>query len=693
MLSFYFTTDNITYFIPELAPGEEQLWDIYYKHRKDSKLDVSNVRNSFWARQIHRRLMPASKRKLFARIAEIEGKGSKMAYLIHNDHPTEPITIMGFDAETGQLFEAKYAETEMQRITLNNEFATIDRLTPTGVVPELIQYEATIDASFMKVAMHEGERLYEDEMNEDIINHLVTLTQYSMFQFREENSRGLITCLSNGSFAPWNTVRDSKGQYHMLHWHHATDRPLGYDLIYYLAKPYIENGDADFSQKIKSQAQWVEHFFSMFGIEDYSPYINAAGYIYAAQLESEGRYVEANKVRLLNRMALSHFYKRRGIQESDQMHRPKVMFIMHMPPPIHGASMVGKWIHESDTINSQFDSYYLNLTAASSMADIGKFSLGKATHFFRLLYTIRSLVKKINPELIYITPNAGGMPFIKDSIVVNMLKKMGCNVLAHFHNKGVSKYEKNPIFDRMYRKFFDHLKVLLIVPSLYDDKKTYLRIRDLYVCPNGTPLTVEKEVSAERHHEVPEILFLSNMIISKGVLDLLDALYLLRGQNYHFHCTMIGAETPELSRNKIQYEINSRHLQGFVDYIGPRYGSEKDEHLAKTDIFAFPTYYPKECFPLVILEAMEYKIPVVSTNEAGIPYSVIDGQTGLLCKSQNPISLSEKLIQLLDNPELRWQMGEAGYKLRKEKFCLENFEQNLANVLERTIDDIKNTEE
>ena len=88
---------------------------------------------------------------------------------------------------------------------------------------------------------------------------------------------------------------------------------------------------------------------------------------------------------------------------------------------------------------------------------------------------------------------------------------------------------------------------------------------------------------------------------------------------------------------------------------------------------------------MVLLEAMEYKVPVVSTYEGGIPYIVKDGENGLLCKSQNPIDLSDKLAKLLDNPELRWKMGEAGYKILKQKYTLDIFENNLTEIINKNI--------
>lgn len=374
------------------------------------------------------------------------------------------------------------------------------------------------------------------------------------------------------------------------------------------------------------------------------------------------------------------------------MNKKKVLFIMHMPPPVHGASMVGKWIHDSEYINSRFECHYLNLSVASNIADIGKYSFAKTMGIIRLNLKAKRLIKEIKPDLVYITPNTSGMPFIKDSITVNMAKAMGVPVIAHFHNKGISQHH-SPIFSWMYRALFKNLKVLLIVPSLYEDCKEFLRIKDLYFCPNGTPQTLTEELPAVRDNETPEILFFSNMIPSKGVLDILDALYLIRGAGHQFHCTMMGAETKEFTRDKIEKEVRSRHLKGYVDYVGPQYGEEKDKYLRNTDILAYPTYYPKECFPLVILEAMEYKIPIVATREAGIPYSVIDGKTGLLCETKNPIDLSEKIITLLENPQLRCKMGEEGYQLRKKKFTLETFEKKFCEVLEQVLADIKTDKE
>lgn len=44
--------------------------------------------------------------------------------------------------------------------------------------------------------------------------------------------------------------------------------------------------------------------------------------------------------------------------------KSKILFIMHMPPPVHGAAMMGKYIHDSKLINDKFECHYINLTTA-----------------------------------------------------------------------------------------------------------------------------------------------------------------------------------------------------------------------------------------------------------------------------------------------------------------------------------------
>lgn len=169
------------------------------------------------------------------------------------------------------------------------------------------------------------------------------------------------------------------------------------------------------------------------------------------------------------------------------MMKPKILFIMHMPPPVHGAAMVGQYIHDSKLINDKFDCHYINLTTARNLQDIGKVGVRKLFDFVKLLKRIRKELNDVQPSLVYVTPNACGGAFYKDFIVVQMIKSMGCKVIVHYHNKGVATRQNRLFDDMLYKRFFKGIKVILLSECLYDDVKKYVRLEDVFVCPNGIP--------------------------------------------------------------------------------------------------------------------------------------------------------------------------------------------------------------
>ena len=118
-----------------------------------------------------------------------------------------------------------------------------------------------------------------------------------------------------------------------------------------------------------------------------------------------------------------------------------------------------------------------------------------------------------------------------------------------------------------------------------------------------------------------------------------------------------------------------------MNYWGRRYGGEKDVFWKDADIFVFPTYYHNECFPLVILEAMEQGLSVISTNEGGIPDIIDNGNSGYTVEKNNSMALASAIELLIKDPELCKSMGKAGRKLFEEKFTEEVFEKRMKECL------------
>ena len=92
-------------------------------------------------------------------------------------------------------------------------------------------------------------------------------------------------------------------------------------------------------------------------------------------------------------------------------------------------------------------------------------------------------------------------------------------------------------------------------------------------------------------------------------------------------------------------------------------------YYAACDIFVIPSLV--EAFGLVTIEAMACGKPVIGSNVGGIPDIVIDGYNGFLIRPRDPQQIAERIVELIENPELRIKMGLNGRKTVKQKFSLE----------------------
>ncbi len=174
-----------------------------------------------------------------------------------------------------------------------------------------------------------------------------------------------------------------------------------------------------------------------------------------------------------------------------------------------------------------------------------------------------------------------------------------------------------------------------------------------------------------------EFLYLGNLIPSKGIPDLLEACHLLSECSPDFICHIAGADTKEMSAESIrtQYKLPQIIIHGAVC------GQKKMGLWQRAQALVFPTHYHNECFPLVILEAMQQGLPVISTPMGAIPDMVIHEQTGLLIPSQDSKALFHAMLRLMSSGDLTRKLGEAAATSYRKYFTFCNFENNLIRIL------------
>ena len=117
--------------------------------------------------------------------------------------------------------------------------------------------------------------------------------------------------------------------------------------------------------------------------------------------------------------------------------RPKLLCILHYPPPVHGAAMIGYYIQQSKLINEAFDCYYINLSTSQQLDEIGKGGYKKFLVFLKLYIKIISTVINDRYDFCYLTINSKGRGYYKEMVIVFILKTLNYKFIYHYHNKGI----------------------------------------------------------------------------------------------------------------------------------------------------------------------------------------------------------------------------------------------------------------
>ena len=145
------------------------------------------------------------------------------------------------------------------------------------------------------------------------------------------------------------------------------------------------------------------------------------------------------------------------------------------------------------------------------------------------------------------------------------------------------------------------------------------------------------------------------MRANKGHRELIRAMVPLFAQRANLHLVIVGSGEPVFT--EVSQLVQSLKLQGRIHLLGRR--EDVTNLLAGFDLFCLATRL--EASGMVFLEAASARLPVVATAVGGVPEMLEDGRTGFLVKLDDPESLQQALLKLIDQPVLRKQMGQAGY--------------------------------
>jgi glycosyltransferase involved in cell wall biosynthesis len=276
-------------------------------------------------------------------------------------------------------------------------------------------------------------------------------------------------------------------------------------------------------------------------------------------------------------------------------------------------------------------------------------------------------------------------PHIIFGIVMKIIKRKP--LICTFHGGEIVFLENLPnIFKKIFIYFLKFSDFFTVNSSFTKDKllkisKGILKEK-IQIIPFGT--TVEDFFNGnflKKEDKKIRILFAGRLIERKGVHILLRAFKKVVECFENVELIIAGDGPWRKKLEDLTFELGIKEKVIFKGHLNK---NELEEEYKKADIFVLPSIHDEkgdtETLGVVLIEAMEFNVPVIATNVGGIPDIVKDGYNGILVPEKDINALSDAIIKLMKDKKLRENLSRNAKTYIKEKFSWDKIIKDLKEI-------------
>ena len=267
-------------------------------------------------------------------------------------------------------------------------------------------------------------------------------------------------------------------------------------------------------------------------------------------------------------------------------------------------------------------------------------------------------------DLIHANVSARGSTLRKLQVAA-LARALRLPLIVHLHDGRFDQfYSELPAFGRraVRRMFTSAARVVVLSESWQSFAVQHLGVvpaRIEIVC-NGVPRP--SSLARPQYAGPLRLLFLGRLWEAKGVADLLEALARPGVAALSWQATLAGDGDPA----PYQRQADALGLADRIAFPGWQDRSGVDRLLDQADVLVLPSHV--EGLPMVVLEALARRVPVVATRVGSIPEYLVHGQSAMLVKPRDVDGLSEALLAVIQSPQLRAALAAQGEAVFRRHF-------------------------
>ena len=328
---------------------------------------------------------------------------------------------------------------------------------------------------------------------------------------------------------------------------------------------------------------------------------------------------------------------------------------------------------------------------------VGRVSIVRIIEYLGILLKALFHILKNWGGILYINSVPTRAGYLRDALFIRFSKFFGYKVfMQQFGSNFTDFYASLPDKSKLNLKKVYEMADVFVVEGDYSRKQfDFLKNYDrVFSVTNGLPeknLKITKSGKTYKEGTAFNLIFLNNLIESKGYLDVLKAMNILVNDfKYNVKCTIAGKfmsviddvnfkSTDEAMKYFKQYIID-HNLNDHVLYFEGLYGNQKADAFSKAHVFLLPSYYIYEGQPIAILEALAYGTVPIVTRYRMIPNMVTDN-CGVFVEKQSPYQIALSVKKLMDQPILYSELSQNCVNRYFENFTLEKYSDNILKLI------------
>jgi glycosyltransferase involved in cell wall biosynthesis len=361
-----------------------------------------------------------------------------------------------------------------------------------------------------------------------------------------------------------------------------------------------------------------------------------------------------------------------------------ILVVGQTPPPFHGQAIM-----VDNLLKGSFPGvtlHHVRMRFSGTAQEVGVFRLRKLLHLMGLIARIAVAQIRFGTRVLYYVP--GGLspaPIYRDIVILLATRWLFRWRILHIHASGLCEVlESQPRWIRgLYRFACGRRHTTVELSPLSPPDAQYLRAQKTATVPNGLKDEYRPGSGPEPGRGVPVVLYAGSLREAKGILTLLEACARLSRNGVSFALQVMGEFDSAGFESQVRQVVSDTGLTDRTQLLGLRTGDEKWKAYSEADIFCFPSF--REGVPLAVIEAMQFRLPVIATRWRGAEVLVKNGETGFLVPCGDGAALAEKLAILLASPQQRIAMGNAGRALYEQEYTIETWYRRMNEVLQSTL--------